>query len=291
MGRQGSEPRKRASPGCRRAPNTRQATATTPRRQGVAAPGGVGAPGPARPQWVRDPGGPGTWPGLSPPGPRGAPEGHGRDAREQGVGQLHSPDEATAQGGGPHDDEASSTGRSGGGRGGQGAGQGEAGSAPQGPDPAPACPATCARPETPGSAAGPRAAVTARWHHVYESHRLREASDGLHHDAAPGVDGQTWAASGETLAAHLQDLSDRLQHGGSPARPVARVSSPQPAASGPSASRPWKIKASRGPRWQCCTLSPRGSCADSPMSTGAQPACCARRGAGGPGAAPWHLGA
>jgi RNA-directed DNA polymerase len=70
---------------------------------------------------------------------------------------------------------------------------------------------------------------TARWHHVYESHRLRAASDGLHHDAAPGVDGQTWAAYRETLAAHLQDLSDRLQHGGSPARPVARVSSPQPA--------------------------------------------------------------
>ena len=36
--------------------------------------------------------------------------------------------------------------------------------------------------------------LTALWHHVYDIDRLREAYDGLNRDAAPGVDGQTWAA-------------------------------------------------------------------------------------------------
>jgi len=36
--------------------------------------------------------------------------------------------------------------------------------------------------------------LTALWHHVYDINRLREAYDGLHREAAPGVDGQTWAA-------------------------------------------------------------------------------------------------
>ena len=71
--------------------------------------------------------------------------------------------------------------------------------------------------------------LTALWPPVDDSPRLREAYDGLQHEAAPGVDGQTWAASGEHLAAPLQDCSDRLKRGGAQARPVARVSSPKPA--------------------------------------------------------------
>ena len=56
--------------------------------------------------------------------------------------------------------------------------------------------------------------LTALWHHVYDINRLREAYDGLHHAAAPGVDGQTWAAYGEHLEAHRRDLSDRRKRGG-----------------------------------------------------------------------------
>jgi RNA-directed DNA polymerase len=36
--------------------------------------------------------------------------------------------------------------------------------------------------------------LTALWHQVYDINRLHEAYDGLNRDAAPGVDGQTWAA-------------------------------------------------------------------------------------------------
>jgi RNA-directed DNA polymerase len=69
---------------------------------------------------------------------------------------------------------------------------------------------------------------TALWPHVYASNRLREAYAGLNRDAAPGVDGQTGAASGENLAAKRRDLSERLKRGGGPARPGERVYSPQP---------------------------------------------------------------
>src|SRR5262249_22949814 len=117
----------------------------------------------------------------------------------------------------------------GGGRGGQGAGPGDDGSANQGPDTAPECPATCARPDTPGAARRDHAQpLTALWHHVYAINRLREAYDGLNHAAAPGVEGPTWAAYGEHLAAHLQDVSDRLTQGGDHARPVERGYSPKP---------------------------------------------------------------
>jgi hypothetical protein len=51
--------------------------------------------------------------------------------------------------------------------------------------------------------------VTARWHHVHASARLREAYDRLKHDAAPGVDGQTWAAYGAQRDTHRRDLADR----------------------------------------------------------------------------------
>ena len=60
--RQGMEPRTRARPGGRRAPHTRKAPAPTPLRPGVAAPGGVGEPWQARTHGVREPGGPA--PGL-----------------------------------------------------------------------------------------------------------------------------------------------------------------------------------------------------------------------------------
>ena len=70
--------------------------------------------------------------------------------------------------------------------------------------------------------------LTALWHHVDDINRLREASDGLNREAAPGVDGQTWAAYGENLEANLRDLSDRLKRGGYHARPVERVDIPKP---------------------------------------------------------------
>ena len=69
--------------------------------------------------------------------------------------------------------------------------------------------------------------LTALWHQVYDLNRLREAYDGRNRAAAPGVDGQTWAAYGENLEATLRDLSDRLKRGGAHARPVERVSIPK----------------------------------------------------------------
>jgi group II intron reverse transcriptase/maturase len=65
--------------------------------------------------------------------------------------------------------------------------------------------------------------LTALWHHVYAIDRLREAYDSLNHAAAPGVDGQTWAAYGEQLETNLRELSDRLKRGTYQASPVERV--------------------------------------------------------------------
>jgi retron-type reverse transcriptase len=45
----------------------------------------------------------------------------------------------------------------------------------------------------------------------------------LNQEAAPGVDGQTWAAYGEQLDTNLRKLSDRLQRGAYQAPPVERV--------------------------------------------------------------------
>src|SRR5215471_9713942 len=68
------------------------------------------------------PGRPCICPGPSQPGPHGeSTQEHDRDARVQGVGQLHSTNETTEQ------RELSSTDAHGGGRGGKGAGQGEGG--------------------------------------------------------------------------------------------------------------------------------------------------------------------
>ena len=74
--------------------------------------------------------------------------------------------------------------------------------------------------------------LTALWHPVYAIDRLREAYNSLNHNAAPGVDGQTWATYGEQLDTHLRGLSDRLQRGASQAPPVERVSIPQADAGG-----------------------------------------------------------
>jgi RNA-directed DNA polymerase len=68
---------------------------------------------------------------------------------------------------------------------------------------------------------------TALWHHVYDVDRLREAYLGLKRESAPGVDGVTWQAYGESLEANLQDLSGRLKRGAYRARPVRRVYIPK----------------------------------------------------------------
>jgi hypothetical protein len=75
-----------------------------------------------------EPGRPCIWPGDPSPGPHGAPEGHDRGARVQGVGPLQRTAEACEQRS-PHG--------TGGAGGGKGAGQGERGGVHQEPDPAP----------------------------------------------------------------------------------------------------------------------------------------------------------
>jgi group II intron reverse transcriptase/maturase len=69
--------------------------------------------------------------------------------------------------------------------------------------------------------------VTALWHHVYTMDRLREAYYRRNHDAAPGVDGQTWTAYGEQRDTNLREVSDRLQRGAAQAPPVERVYIPK----------------------------------------------------------------
>ena len=68
---------------------------------------------------------------------------------------------------------------------------------------------------------------TALWHHVYNVNGLRQAYRALKRDAAPGVDGATWASYGENLEANLKNLSERLRTGGYHARPVTRVYIPK----------------------------------------------------------------
>src|SRR5712671_7802226 len=64
---------------------------------------------------------------------------------------------------------------------------------------------------------------TALLHHIYDVDRLRRAYYALEHDAAAGVDGETWKYYGENLREKLQDLSGRLARGAYRARPVRRV--------------------------------------------------------------------
>ena len=64
---------------------------------------------------------------------------------------------------------------------------------------------------------------TALLHHIYDAGRLRRAYFAIAHDAAAGIDGETWRHYGETLEENLQDLSGRLARGAYRARPVRRV--------------------------------------------------------------------
>src|SRR3990172_3271799 len=68
---------------------------------------------------------------------------------------------------------------------------------------------------------------TALLHHIYNPDMLREAYFRLKREAAPGVDGETWAAYGETLEDNLRDLSERLKRGAYRAKPVRRVYIPK----------------------------------------------------------------
>ena len=69
----------------------------------------------------------------------------------------------------------------------------------------------------------PGAKFTTLMHHIYQVERLRQAYLACKRDAAPGVDGQTWASYGQNLEANLLDLSDRLGRGGYRPQPVKRV--------------------------------------------------------------------
>jgi RNA-directed DNA polymerase len=64
---------------------------------------------------------------------------------------------------------------------------------------------------------------TALLHHIYDVNRLRRAYMAIEHDAAAGIDGETWKHYGENLKEKLQDLSGRLARGAYRARPVRRV--------------------------------------------------------------------
>ena len=107
---------------------------------------------------------------------------------------------------------------------------------------------------------------------------------GLNRDAAPGVDGQTWAAYGENLEANLRDLSDRLKRGGYHARPVERVYIPKP----DGRQRPIGIPTLENKIVQRATVAVlnrhlRGRVSRILLwiSTGSQPTRCARCGDGG----------
>jgi len=64
-------------------------------------------------------------------------------------------------------------------------------------------------------------------HHIYNIDALTEAFYNLKRNAAAGVDGETWQHYEESLAANLQDLSQRLRSGAYRAKPVKRVYVPK----------------------------------------------------------------
>jgi len=64
---------------------------------------------------------------------------------------------------------------------------------------------------------------TALLHHIYDVDRLRRAYVAIEHDAAAGIDGETWRHYGENLRENLEDLSGRLARGAYRARPVRRA--------------------------------------------------------------------
>jgi len=152
--------------------------------------------------------------------------GYDRDARTQGVGQFHSTSEATEQ----REPCAMSDDQ----------GRAEAAEVVEGRELAKGNSAEQNRVRTQRRAALSRALdrvrqaardsamrLTALWHHVTSIDRLRAAYYSLNHHAAPGVDGQTWAAYGEQLEANLRDLSARLKRGAYHAPPVERVYIPK----------------------------------------------------------------
>jgi len=70
------------------------------------------------------------------------------------------------------------------------------------------------------------ARFTALLHHV-DLDRLRAAYRAIRREAAPGVDGVTWAAYGQELEANLADLHERLHAGRYRAQPSRRVRIPK----------------------------------------------------------------
>jgi group II intron reverse transcriptase/maturase len=68
---------------------------------------------------------------------------------------------------------------------------------------------------------------TALLHHIYAIDTLRAAFYALERDAAPGVDGQTWADYGQDLEAKLAELSDRVRRGAYRPQPVRRAYIPK----------------------------------------------------------------
>jgi RNA-directed DNA polymerase len=70
------------------------------------------------------------------------------------------------------------------------------------------------------------ARFTALLHHVSQG-RLRAAYWAIRPQAAPGVDGVTWAAYGQNLEVNLQDLHVRVQSGRYRAKPSRRVYIPK----------------------------------------------------------------
>src|SRR6266540_7283031 len=66
------------------------------------------------------------------------------------------------------------------------------------------------------------ARFTALLHHVTPG-RLRAAYWAIRPQAAPGVDGVTWAAYGQNLEGNLQDLHERVQSGSYRAKPSRRA--------------------------------------------------------------------
>lgn len=69
--------------------------------------------------------------------------------------------------------------------------------------------------------------LTALMHHVYDVGQLCQAYHGVKHDAAPGIDGESWKHYGENLEENLRDLSERLRRGAYRARPAKRVYIPK----------------------------------------------------------------
>ena len=69
---------------------------------------------------------------------------------------------------------------------------------------------------------------TTLWHHVYNIEHLRRNYFMLKHDAAAGIDGETWRHYGENLEENLEDLSGRLRRGAYRAKAVRRAYIPKP---------------------------------------------------------------